>query len=361
MLAFSIRPILTECFFLLQVSRIIDLLDFELELEVEREENLVRLIESLDEMITDKEIDIASKRKVAEDMEDVRLQLNDGMIAENLDQLIELKLALLAIEQELVEDLSVCLLDLKELLEDARDRASRTRQALNVLSEPPETRSSEPFDWTDIEEVEVVLQAAAENVAGEKERIRDLSQRIDDALINRAVVLGEDVPPGLAKNAQRSAARSIQRALSLPEIDFSLDGLKELKERGFRGTPQSKLSLDWDFDEIMDLKERDEKELLSLFVKSVGSATVDSSKAAFHGLKAIFGTMGGGSSKARTRRDQDGSAFLKDAGETDSGLAAGKELKKTGSDLLTSAEAVAALGAKFYDKTIGKKNRRGPY
>jgi hypothetical protein len=349
------------CF--IQVIRIIDLLSFELELEVEREENLTQLVQSLEEMIADKEYEIENTKRIAKEMDDVRSQLDDGMIAENLDQLIELKYTIPVIEQELVDDLTECLYDLKGLLEDARDRAARTQLAMEGLSEPPETRALEPFDWTDIEEVELVLQLAADNVASEKERIRELSQRIDEALVNRAVVLGEDVPPGLAKTAQRSAARSIKNALSLPDVDFELDSewLLALKDRNILREALSlpSVNIDLDVEDILDLKERDEKELLSRLAKSVGSATVDGSKAAFYGLKAVVDTMAGESSaNGRNQRRQGGSKFMKDIGETESAQVAGQELKKTGADLLDSVETVAALGAKLFDKATKRNGNK---
>lgn len=337
-----------------------------MELEVEREANLVQLVDALELMISDKESDIAADRNVLEDMEYVRSQLDEGMIAEKLDQLIEVKATAIVIEDDLAADLSVCLLDLKELLEDARDRADRTKRAMEGLSQPPETRALEPFDWSDIEEVEIVLERAAENVAGEKERIRELSQRIDDALVNRAVVLGEDVPPGLAKTAQRSAARSIQKALSLPDIDFGLELENLFNSKEIGGIPKRKkapslVDIELELEDLEDLKERDEKELLSRLARSFGSATVDSSKAAFFGLKALATTMVNGSSSDRGGRNQRtgqrGSSFLANAGESKSGRKAGIELEKAGLELKDTAETVAALGAKLVGKAFDKNGR----
>jgi hypothetical protein len=231
--------------------------------------------------------------------------------------------------------------------------------------------------------MEQVLGQAAVNVAGAEKRIRQLSQRIDDALVNRAVVLGEDVPSGLAKTAQRAAARSIKKASSSPEIDIDLGS-----------------------EDFLELKTKDETELLAMFAKSVGSAAFDSSKAAVYGLKAILDTVTGQpavdaanqiafevkkdstdesnrSSAIVESKDpvgqvadtvkstasvlgsvgKAGTTIVKGIGESDSAHVAGEALKDTTKDLFTSLETAAALGVKLYqltaktlEETLGGEN-----
>lgn len=251
-----------------------DLLEDELELEVEREENLDQLMDSLQEMISDREFSIANDKKIVQEIVDVRTQLDDGIVAENLDRSIELKLNVVVIEEQLVDDLCECLDDLQDLLEEARDRADRADRAMDLFSQPPESRAAESFDWKDVEDVELVLQQAASSVAGEKQTIRELSKSIEDALVSRAVVLGEIMPPGLAKTAQGSALRGIRKALSLPEVDFSFDKVEDFlaeKKRSIKKALRvSNAGLDINPEDIRDLRGGDAKELFSKFAKAVG-------------------------------------------------------------------------------------------
>lgn len=328
---------------------------------------MVQFMDSLRELIESKKIDIANDEKITREMTEARMKLREGAIADNLDIEVEQRLSVAVIEQELVNVLSECLEDLQGLTEDARSRAARTKATLEGLNRP-DTRSSNPYDWTDIEEMELVLEQAAINVAGAEKRIQELSQRIDDALVNRAVVLGEDVPPGLARAAQRAAARSIKKASSSPEFEFGLHT-----------------------ENFVELKNKDGTELAAIFAKSLGSAAFDGSKAAVYGLKAVLDTVTGQPAvdaanqiAYEVKKDSDesrkssalveskdnaplmlvdrvkstafilgsvgkaGTTIVKGIGESDSAHVAGEALRDTTKDLFTSLETAAALGTKFY-------------
>lgn len=326
-----------------------ELLGNEIELEVKREENMIQFIDSIQELIDAKEVYISNEKELTKEIIDARSKLRDGAVAETLDKEVEQRLSVAAIERQLVDDLFECRGDLQILLEGARSRAARTRQTMDGISRP-DTRTSTPYDWTDIDDMELVLQEAADNVSGAEKHIREVSQRIDDALVNRAIVLGEDVPPGLAKTAQRAAARSIERASYSPDIDFELN-----------------------VEDFWELKNKDEKELFMLLAKSVGSTTVDVSKAAVYGLKAILDAVtdkpvidAANEIVYEVRKDKDeskelaatvldtvgkaGTTVVKDIGQSDSAQVAGQALKKTRKDLFVSLETAAALGVKLYHK-----------
>lgn len=345
-------------------------------LELQREENMVQLMDSLEEFIAAKEYDIAKEKNITKEVMEVRSKLKDGTIADNLDNLVEQKLSAVIVEQELVNDLFEFLIDLQDLTDESRERASRITQILDEFHQP-DTESSTPYDWKDIEDMELVLEQAAENVKVAEERIREISQRIDNAFVTRAMVLGEDVPAGLAKTAQRAAGRSAKRAESYPELDLELD-----------------------VENFIELKSKDEKELFGLLAKSVGSATFDGSKAAAYGIKAIVDTVTGkpaaeaASQIAKVRKQQElkkdsgsamessdakknkvaetvkstasvlgsvgkaGTTIAKGIAETDSAQVAGEALKDTTKDLVTSLETAAALGAKLYNSTVNRMEER---
>lgn len=329
-----------------QVSRIVDLLVAEIELEVKRQEDMIQLMDSLEELVAAKEGDIAEDKKIANEMIDVRSKLKHGLIAENLDKEVEQKLSLAAIDQELVNDLFGCLIDLQSLFEDAQDRSARTSQSLDDFVRP-ETRESDPYDWSDIEKMELVFEQAADNVAGAETRIRELSARIDSALVDKVLVLGEDVPPGMAKLARKAAARgSIKKAITSADIDMD----------------------EIDLEGVMELQGKNEKELLSMLGKSVGSATVDGSKAAAFSLKSMLDSMTGksvgdaaGQNGNELKEDKEDSNAIVSSGDSegkgsktsdalhsDSSEAANEALKETTKGLLDSLKAAAALSVKMF-------------
>jgi len=226
-----------------QVARIKDLLVSVFALEVERIESMDRLVESLEELIAAKQVEMTNDREIANEMIDIQSKQKDGAIAANMDKLIDQKLSAADIEQELVDDMFECRAYLQNKIEEAQYRVSYTKQALEGLAQDrPDARSSRPYDWTNIEDMELILQQAADNLDGVEERIRELSRRISIALVNRAVILGEDVPRGLEKGAQRS----IRKFLSSPDVDF-------------------------DFERLMNLKDSDKTELFSRLADSVSS------------------------------------------------------------------------------------------
>lgn len=327
----------------------------EIELEVAWEEDVVWLMDALRDLIAAKETEIANEKKLAEEMIDVRSKLMKGSVAMNLDKLAEKKLNAASIEEELVRHLVECQIDLQNLLEDAHDCASRTARALEGFQRPA-TQSSTPYEWGSIDEMEVALQQAADNVAAAEERIRELSLRIDSVLVSKAAVLGEDMPAGLAKTAERAAARNKQSTRKVMDV---ADVAVEIDVEGF-----------------LDLKEKDETELLVMLAKSAASATVDGSMAAVYGLKALLDTVSsqmgendvddkisGAIVKSSDSKKNDvtsvieavgkaGSTLVRGIGQSESAQVAGEALKKTTKDLYSSMEAAAALSAKLYDTTL---------
>ena len=342
----------------------------EIDLEVAREEDIIQLMEALQDLIAAKEDDIANETKIVKEMMEVRSKLKDGTVAGNLDKLLEQKLSVIVVEQELVNDLFEYLIDLQNLLEDARDRAARTDRAWEGLQRPG-ARSSTPYKWRDVEEMELVLQQTADSVSGAEHCIREISQRIDGSLVSRAVVLGEDVPPGLAKIAQKAASsRDLQiKFMNVRNVDLELD------VEGF-----------W------NLKAKGETELFTLLAKLVGSATVDGSKAAVYGLKALLDTVtgkpavdaanqffyevkkgkkpssdivkSGATSKNKVVETvqstalaigsvgKAGSTLVKGLEQSESAQVAGQALKKTTKELFYSVEAAVALSVKLCDSTL---------
>lgn len=248
-----------------------DLLVSEYKQEVGRQENLVQLVDVLEGLIAAKDIDISNEKGITDEMVDVRSKLKDGTIAEELDEMIDQKLRTAAIEQELVNALYDCLDDLQGLLGESRDRATRSKDILEGLAQDrPEARSPNSYDWTDFVELEAALKQAANNVRETEERVREVSERIDDALVDRAVVLGEDVPPGLENAARRAAIRIIKKIFSSPDV-----------------------GLDLDFEGLMELKNKDAKELFAILTKSVGGASGEGSRTGIFSLKSLLDGLKG--------------------------------------------------------------------
>jgi len=186
-----------------EIVRMSELLKSEINLEADREKNLNRLVESLQRNIGDKQANIARDEGIVQEIMGVKSKVDAGKVAENLKSTVDLKLNVIAIDKKLVTDLNECLVDLQTLLKGARDRAAFTQKALGGLGRPPQTRSSDAFDWSLIEQMEQVLQKSGNDVVNEKERIREIGRRIGDTLVNRTIILGEDVPPELSKTVRQ--------------------------------------------------------------------------------------------------------------------------------------------------------------
>ena len=77
----------------------------EIDLEVAREEDIIQLMEALQDLIAAKEDDIANETKIVKEMMEVRSKLKDGTVRRNLDKLLEQKLSVIVVQQELVNDL----------------------------------------------------------------------------------------------------------------------------------------------------------------------------------------------------------------------------------------------------------------
>lgn len=171
-------------------------------------------------MIAAKEAEISNDQQIANEMIDIQSKEKDGAIAKDMDRLINQKLDAAEIEQELVDDLFECRAFLQNRMADARYRVAYTKQALEGLArERPDSRSFEPYSWADIDDMELVLEQAADNVDGAAERIRMLSRRINIALVKRAIILEEEVPVGLSKGGQRG----IRNLLSSPAVDLDIN------------------------------------------------------------------------------------------------------------------------------------------
>jgi hypothetical protein len=196
----------------------------------------------------------------------------------------------------------------------------------------------------------MVLERAAEDVIASEKRIRKLGQQIEDALVKRTVVLGEAIPPGLTKAARRAEARDSRNKMKL------------------------------DVEGLLDLKEKDEEELLSMLANSVSRATLASSQAVIYGLKAVLETMIGQPVKEATIKLLDeakdvqssprgsiqetvkstasilgtvgraGSTIVNSLKQNGSTKVAGKALQKTSKDICNSVNVAAALSLKLYDK-----------
>jgi hypothetical protein len=339
----------------LQVARIVELLVSRIGLEAVRQEQTWQLMNSLQQSIASKEYEIANEEKFINEILEVRSKLKPGAVAQNLDDLVEQKRTMNVIEQALVDSLFECLLELDKISEDARARAARIDAALNRMRRPV---ASAPYEWKDIEDMEIVLEQASEEILAAEKRIRKFSQRIDEALVERTFVRGEELPPGLAKAAQRACARKATNTIkSLPrQATLNIDG-------------------------FLDLKEKDEGELLRMLATSVGRATLSGSEAAVFGIKAVLDTVNDEPVKEATTEllldeskilkaspnegiqetastlgkiGQAGSTIISSLEQNRSAKTAGKALQNTTKDLFDSATAAAALTVKLYDKY--KKN-----
>lgn len=356
-----------------------EMLQAEINLESQREAQIMELIESLKDLIASKEDDIKYAEDIDEQMVALRSKLRPGSGPDQLELLLEQKRSVVAIEKGLLEILNQCLDEMDSVLADTCSRAARIEEAKEQLV-PPELKSDSAYEWTDIENIDKLLEEAAENVVASEARVLQLRQRIDEALLDKSKVEGQQIPENL---------RNKQFGLAVKKL-----------------TAGALATKDHDVVTYSDLENRDESELLGVLGGALGNTAQGAAKAAIFGLKAIFDTVtdhevseatnevfkkssaiskgilnsSGAVKRMKSTKDLTENEVLKDStksteevldavgktgkvivsnvGKKDSAQEATNALKETTQDLLSTFNAVSALTTKYLQKKRNKENKK---
>jgi hypothetical protein len=235
------------------MEEISDIIKSKIDLEAQRQAEILGLVDTLRKTIETEQAEIVSEDHITSEMMQVRSKLKAGSIRSQLDDLLDQKKGVTRIDRALVDDLSSCLNEMESILEDSKKRAALMQSKLNGLA-APDTKKDTPFDWTDFEELDRIWNKATEDITASKQLAQRLRDRVEGAVFNKSAILGEDL------HHHRNAGDTIAH-----------------RSRLTRAT--------------IDLKGKDERELIGVLAKTAGSALLGGSKAALFGMKTLVDSV----------------------------------------------------------------------
>eukprot|EP00957_Ditylum_brightwellii_P006668 506587-Ditylum_brightwellii.AAC.2 len=194
----------------MKVERVSDLLRYSIGEEEQRENQFQELLDNLQFTISSKESDMKSEASITAEMASVRSKIKAGTVATQLDALLKQRLQYTSIERDLVQDLYSCVKEMESLLVNSQEMSGKMKDVLERIVHPDITKADENYEWSDVDEMEDVLDKAAANVAASDERVMTLKAKLDRALIKKSQLLQEPIPDALkevARKVQEEEAR----------------------------------------------------------------------------------------------------------------------------------------------------------
>jgi len=333
-----------------EMLRIKSLLASQIKIEKNREEKISSLMTDLEEAISQKNALIQAEDKITTEMMEVRSKLKTGNISSQLDILIDQKRQVATFEQAQLDDLMGSMTAAQTILRDTKDRRATIQAVLdNVRDIDVKQHGEVGYDFSELEKLEEIWEMAAKNAEAENIKILQLKNKFDDELLNKVLLLGDEVPEYL----QAAASRLLIRKEAAAQVAKQRELAKQTTSRNL--TPSIESSND-------NFESKDDYELLGIVAKSLSSAAIDSAKAGVFGIKAVLDTVKEkeGSQKMPTEKDleQDSIKALGEAGKTvassvsksESAVQANNALKETGADLGFAFKAISALGKKAAER-----------
>lgn len=243
-----------------------------LDMKKDRHAEILVLISNLLSSVSTKEAEIDAEELITREMVTVRKKVKQGTIASQLDSVIEQKQKVTAIERAIVSDLNECVQELQVILEESKGRAKILEETVNRFVSP-DVRTDVPYEWSDIEEMESVLEGAAEDVTVYEKKVVAIRDRINEALLKKTLVLGETVPGSLAKLAEK---KRIKQEARIRQDEFE----KELEDE------VAIISL-------RDLQNVPDEQVKKMLSESACIATKAGGRTILFGLKSILDTLTG--------------------------------------------------------------------
>jgi len=334
------------------MTRITSLLASQVQIEASREEKIRALRSELEGAIVRKNSEIEKEDKITAEMMEVRSKLKTGNISKQLDELIVQKRQVAEFDQAQLKDLIDFVQAAETILQDTTDRTNRIQMALGNISDVDILRpSAATYDFSEFEELERMWDEAAKNAEAENSKIIQLKSKFDDELLNKVLLLGEEIPEYLKAAATRvaikkEAAAQVAQVVQQREISSKAASYVEASsEKSIQAFSDS---------DTMDTK--DDYELFGIVAKSLSSAAIDSAKAGVFGLKAVFETVQEKDFSEKMPSDKDleedqlkaiGNAsktIASNVRNTASATQANQALRETGNDLGSVFRAISALG-----------------
>jgi hypothetical protein len=309
-------------------------------------------MKDLEEAISQKKALIESEDKITNEMMEVRSKLKAGNISSQLDVLIEQKRQVATFEQAQLDDLMGFMTSTQTILQDTKDRQTTIQTVLdNVRDVDVKQPGQSGYDFSELAKLGEIWEKAAQNAEAENIKILQLKNKFDDELLNKVLLLGDEVPEYLQAAASRLAIRKEAAAQVAKQRELA----KQATSTSINMSPSIESSKD-------NFESKDDYELLGIVAKSLSSAAIDSAKAGVFGIRAVLDTVKEKevTQKMPTEKDleQDSVRALSEAGKTivdnvsksESAAQANNALKETGADLGFAFKAISALGKKAAER-----------
>ena len=256
----------------------------DIEIETDREALMINLVSTIDLVLATKGEDIMEYMSIVDEIESVRARIRDGTVASQLDLALEKNKELIAIDTKLCEELTRCKEEAESIQTEAKRRRKKMETLVTTLKVPDiATAGDSDFDFSQIKEVELLLQEAGRSANRSNKKINDIQTRFDDALRSRILFTGETMPERLNDNKVNTPPQKMEQQSQqvpgfigttsttptnneMPEfasigksvLDGALDLLRDQKE--FR--------MPWDSEQEKNVKDSSKK-LMKSFEKTV--------------------------------------------------------------------------------------------
>jgi len=252
-----------------EVQSIISSLESEIKMEKDRQDVIRELISTIQFSIVAKESDIESEEAITVEMQTVRSKVKPGPIASQLDTALRQKIKVTTIERELVHDLMSCKIEMQSILEESQERIVKIEETIDRFYCPDIVKINNiaQFQWTDIDDMENILEEIAENSKGYQKSIMDVKNRINEAQNQKQFTLGSTTTqsyPSESKQQQQQQSRNQESSSN---------------EKPIVG--------------LTDLQNASDKEVLSVLSESATSVALSGGKTFVFGLKTLLDSMTG--------------------------------------------------------------------
>ena len=338
------------------MDRTKNLLLSQVQIESDKMEKMRALKCGLEEAIQSKSSEIKSEEGITAEMVEVRSKLKTGNISKQLDALIDEKRQLATFEQTQLDDLKAFVVTADSIIDNTKIRSQEIQKVIdNVNAIDIKQPGDVKYDFSNFVELEMMWEKAATDAENENVTILKLKKNFDQVLLNKIILLGEEVPEYLTIAASDLA---IQK-------EAQVQGQELRNTANQRGIVKSSSHSESSIQHVDSMDAKGEYELLGVVASSLGHAALDTAKAGVLGVKAVIDTVNEievteklKSSAAGKQFDQNslkaigdaGRAIANNVGKAASASHASDALKDTSNDLGSVFKALGALGKKAAER-----------
>jgi len=204
-----------------EAQSIMNNLQTKIDSEIMRESQVRSLMDFIQTAITNKESELEAEEVITGDMIKVRAKVKKGSIANQIDDVLEKKARVAAMDRKLVQDLQDLIAELKEMLERTKYRAVSLGSALARIEQQQavagNTRSNDD-DELMMKQMEQIFTVALEETETWEKTLLVVRDWVHDMVWGKSQVLNEALPSsmkavGYKKRADRANEEEIKKQL----------------------------------------------------------------------------------------------------------------------------------------------------